>query len=555
LLAAILALISLLAYSQFFGIELMEFDAVPKFAFFNEPNAGHALKIFTQSDSPLAYAAWYRPIPSFIWWSIFLFRGIDFQTFHAFNFVLHALNTVLVFLLAKKLVGGKSAFFPFLAALVFALHPINLNVVLFVSRLPEMMVAFSLLASLLSLIAFFEGRGNRFYLLSIAFCFLGIFSKEAGSLIPFALFFYCIAFLKEKNIPKLISKALMICLPFFSLIVIYAALMIFALGKFPGYGLDFNYSSSQLAFSFFTHLFLPIGCFTRIFNTIQPILWQPIINILLSITIIAFALTILKFFSKEEQNKPALFLSYWLFLFLFAFVAFGFLPPWYAYIPLIPFCLLLIFLLKKHAKKSRKSSQSLVIAIMLSLLFLSFIALSPLVVSYRQPIIAGKLTQTILSQTQAIADSLPGQSRLYLVNYPRIMQTKENGFRHAIILVNEESVQEWLNLKLPEKNLKVIPLVSVVLFTYPLGETQFAFSQKENGLFLLENLDTSSAKISISLPPAPKKANETGIIINYNNGKTSETIELGLPNKIQENSFFLFFDGKQIQVIKTNKTE
>ncbi len=549
LLAAALVLISLLAYSPFFGIELMEFDTLPKLVFLNGTGAGQALKIFTQPDSPSSLAVWYRPIPSFIWWSIFMLRGIDFQAFHSFNFALHALNTALVFLLAKKLIGSKNAFFPFMAALAFALHPINLNTVLFVSRLPEMLVAFGLLASLLSLIAFFESRGRRFYLLSIAFCFFGIFSKETGVLIPIVLLFYCLAFLKGKRFSRLSKKSLRLCIPFFSLVALYLALMIFSLERLSGYFSSFTYSGSQLAFFFFANLFLPIGPLAPI-ALAQSFLGQALPNALALIAIAAAAFSTLLHFSKGKENRPALFLFCWIFLFLLAFVAFGLVQPWYAYIPLIPFTILLGIFLKRHAPKARASQASLAITLAASLLFLSFILLFPLAVSYPQPLAAAELTQTILSQAEEIAGGLPPQSTLYLVNFPRLLASGEKGFRHTIPLVDRDSVQAWLHLKLPEKKPDIVSLTSYTLLSTQPGEKQFAFSQKEGRTFLMENLNTTTANIRTSPSWTPEKARVTGITLNYTQSKSAETIELILPNEVRENTFFLFFDGKQVRAIR-----
>jgi len=550
LLAAGLALISLLAYSQFFGVQLMEFDAVPRLTFHTGRDAGQVFKIFTQGDGTSPHATGYRPFSSLVWWVILLFNGLDFQAFHAFNFALHALNAVLVFFLGRKIIRDKGGFFSFTAALVFALHPINLSVVLFVSRMPEIMVAFFLLASLLSFTAFFEGKGRRFYLLSIAFCFLGIFSKEAGALIPFALFFYCLVFLEEKGLCRRLAKALRLCTPFFSLIALYLALMLFSLGKLSGYNLPFNYSGSQLVFFFFTHLFYPIDFLAaNFFDAIYFFLNQPVVNCLLLIAFATLVFPVLGFFSKERKDKPALFLLYWLLAFLFAFTAFGFLPAWYAYVPLIPFALLLSILLKWHIKKARKSSLSLLFSLLICLLFLSFAALSPLAVSYSQPLAASALTGRVLIQTQGIARELPQQSTLYLVNYPCFLLSAENGFRETIPLLNENTVQASLDFWLPEKKLAVISLTSVTVYSQ-LSENQFAFNPEKSTEFSVENADMESARVRTSLYWTQEKSAETGIKLEHYTGQTYEAIGITLPENGPENAFFLFFDGKQVQAIK-----
>ncbi|MDP2974110.1 MAG: glycosyltransferase family 39 protein, partial [Candidatus Diapherotrites archaeon] len=256
LLAFAIALIVLFAYRDFFGIELMEFDAVPKIVSHSNPGIAGFFGILTGPEQHyLPISSNYKPFGSLVLWIIFLVNGLNFTAFHALSFVLHALNSVLVFFLAKKLIKKTNDLFPFLAALIFALHPIHLNTILFVSRVHELLACFALLSSLLLLMLFFEEKRQRYFLLSILFCGIGIFSKEAGSLIPVILFFYCLIFLKEKGIRSLITRSLKICVPFFSLVAAYFALMFFSLGGLAGYAYSLPYSKSQIVFSFLQFIF------------------------------------------------------------------------------------------------------------------------------------------------------------------------------------------------------------------------------------------------------------------------------------------------------------
>jgi hypothetical protein len=549
LLAFAVALVALLAFSRYFGIQLMEFDAVDKILFHSKTEAAEIIRIFSQPDGHAIYAFCYRPFSSLVWWFIFLFNGLNFSAFHLFNFVLHAVNSVLVFAFARKLFKGESVFFSFVSAVVFALHPVNLNVVLFVSRMPELLVGFFLLCSLLSLNAFFEGKGKRFYLFSIFLCFAGVFSKESGALIPFVLFFYCFVFLPGKKLSLLLRGSLKLCAPFFSLIALYAALMVFSLGRFAGYIVPFSQTGSQVIFSFFRFLFYPIDFLNaNFFSEFSSSLGQPLINPLFLISFAVFALLVLRFFSKEKLDKPVLFAFCWLFIFLFAFIAFGFVFEWYMYVPLVPFCLLLSAFLSRHAKKFRRSNLSKLFSLLIALLLLSFVSFSPLVVHYGQPLAASKISQSVLSQTRQVANELPSNSTLYLLNYPFSISSTESGFKYGSILINEATVQAFLEFVLPEKKFNVISLSSSDILSSEISENQFTFNSEGNLAFLIENTGPKAAKLYVSREWEQKKDKE--IIVKAQENTTVQTIEVTVPEKGPENAFFLFFNGRQVQLFK-----
>ena len=122
--------------------------------------------------------AWYRPLT-------LLSLGLDFQLFgevpwgyHLTNVLLHAVNSLLLYALARDLLGeGRAALW---AALLYASHPLQTEVVAWVSARGD------LLASLLCLSAFIAHRQRRVlaYLLYAGACL----SKETAMVLPVALF-------------------------------------------------------------------------------------------------------------------------------------------------------------------------------------------------------------------------------------------------------------------------------------------------------------------------------------------------------------------------------
>ena len=91
LFALLAAVIALLAYSQFFGIELAEFDTVAKLTSYTNPDISEVARIFTQPEQFYTnHSTNYRPVESLIFWVTFIFQGFNLKAFHLVNFLFHA---------------------------------------------------------------------------------------------------------------------------------------------------------------------------------------------------------------------------------------------------------------------------------------------------------------------------------------------------------------------------------------------------------------------------------------------------------------------------------
>src|SRR5260370_27866852 len=117
--------------------------------------------------------------------------------FHLTNILIHAANTMLVFVVIRRLIGDVAA--SALGALIFAIHPIQPDAVTYISGRRDVLFAFFYLASFHSYLAYrrvAEARNpphwRRFALLYFAlFLFLwvlGLISKEMAASLPFVIF-------------------------------------------------------------------------------------------------------------------------------------------------------------------------------------------------------------------------------------------------------------------------------------------------------------------------------------------------------------------------------
>jgi len=119
--------------------------------------------------------------------------------YHLENVVLHAINTALVAMLAYRLYGialgprkddpARQAFAGLAAALLFALHPLHVESVAWISERKDVLYAFFFLLSAISYLSYVQtGRGKAVpYLLSLAFFILSLLSKPMAVTLPLVL--------------------------------------------------------------------------------------------------------------------------------------------------------------------------------------------------------------------------------------------------------------------------------------------------------------------------------------------------------------------------------
>jgi Tfp pilus assembly protein PilF len=137
--------------------------------------------------------------------------GLNPAGYHWVNLLLHAANALLVWQLLKRLSVPGS----WLAAAIFALHPVQVESVAWIAERKNVLSLFFYLLALMSWIEFIEERPRplwRFYLLSLVYSALALLSKTTACTIPIAL--VLVLWLKEKPINRF---RLMQIIPFIGL--------------------------------------------------------------------------------------------------------------------------------------------------------------------------------------------------------------------------------------------------------------------------------------------------------------------------------------------------
>jgi tetratricopeptide (TPR) repeat protein len=151
-----------------------------------------------------AYASNWFPLTWFSHMLDFQLFGLDPGWHHLVNVLIHALNAVFLCALLKRMTGRlwESAF----VAFVFALHPLHVESVAWISERKDVLFAFFWILTTWLYLDFLEQRRLAKYLLMAgAFC-LGLMSKQMIVTLPFALLLLDAWPLKRSGIRTLVLE-------------------------------------------------------------------------------------------------------------------------------------------------------------------------------------------------------------------------------------------------------------------------------------------------------------------------------------------------------------
>ena len=129
--------------------------------------------------------------------------------FHMTSVILHISNSLLIFLLVimflnsatflifKNKAETSSLTMAFIIALIFTIHPMNVEAIAWISARNHPLGVFFQILSLISYIQFLNSKKLKWFFLTYSFFILGIFSKSGAIILP--LFFIGLDYLAYKN--------------------------------------------------------------------------------------------------------------------------------------------------------------------------------------------------------------------------------------------------------------------------------------------------------------------------------------------------------------------
>ncbi len=133
-----------------------------------------------------AHEALYKPLVLLSYVIEHHFFGLNPMVYHATNLALHILNVLLVFVVTKKIIKG-SELAPFLTAIFFAIHPMRVESVAWVTERKDMLFTFFYFLALLLYLKHHAKRGSKPSVGALACFVASVLSKPAAVTLPAVL--------------------------------------------------------------------------------------------------------------------------------------------------------------------------------------------------------------------------------------------------------------------------------------------------------------------------------------------------------------------------------
>jgi len=257
------------------------------------------------------------------------FSKLNTYGYHLFNVIIHIITTILLFFLVKKMIyfsyNKVSNFFPFFVSIIFAVHPVNTEVVSYIynrsSSLSTMFYILSILLFIKKVIS--NNQSSNLYLLFSIISFIcSLLSKQSAVTLPLILLIFDYIFLSDFKIGKVIEKK---CyhIQYWIVLFIFLVLQIFYFEKTPesavitertATGIQYILTQPWIIIKYLQLLFLPTGlCIDHQIKAVKTIFQiKAIIPILVLLGI--FVITWIIYKRKTGNSKIVLFSILWFFI-------------------------------------------------------------------------------------------------------------------------------------------------------------------------------------------------------------------------------------------------
>ena len=294
-----------------------------------------------------AYMGLYQPISLLSLMFDFIPANLNPLHYHLTNTILHIVNTILVFLVIRKLFVNINM--AIITALFFGIHPLHVESVVWITERKDVLFSLFFLLSMYQYILYTKNKSKLKSTLSIVFFLLSLMAKPQGVMLAPTLFI--IDFLVNR---KLNSKTIIEKIPYFILALFFGVLTLYLM---EGVVQEINLLDKIIlsGFTFTVYLFkliLPIGL-----SAIYP--YPETIEVIHYLGFFVFISVLVMGYFSIKKSKP---LAFGLWFFILNIILFLQLLPntyvlmadRYSYIPsigiFILFAILYSYLEKKHTK-------------------------------------------------------------------------------------------------------------------------------------------------------------------------------------------------------------
>ena len=162
------------------------------------------------SDYPDGIAYNYHPLTMLSLAANYKMSGLNPSSYHWTNLLFHLLNVFLVFYFLRLVLGKKTHYLAAFGALLFAIHPLHVESVAWVSERKDVLFCFFYLLGLISYMGVLKKKSS--WILVSLFFIGSLLSKPSAVTFPIALIFLDYAFAKKWEWNRIINKIPLIAL-------------------------------------------------------------------------------------------------------------------------------------------------------------------------------------------------------------------------------------------------------------------------------------------------------------------------------------------------------
>ncbi len=142
--------------------------------------------------------------------------------YHVHNLILHIINTVIVYFVTWHLFN-KNNLTAFIASILFAIHPMHVESVAWVSERKDLLYTMYFLLAMLSYIFYDKTRKNKYLFFTLACFLLSLLSKAQAVTLPIVLLLIDYFLARKPDVRMFLEK-----IPFFALSLVFGILAILA---------------------------------------------------------------------------------------------------------------------------------------------------------------------------------------------------------------------------------------------------------------------------------------------------------------------------------------
>jgi hypothetical protein len=455
------ATLAIVAYRPFLDVGFVGWDTYPMIVSSRVESLLDLGSAFREElmDGRYTDGHFYRPVTSLSFALDYALFGLEPRGFHSTDLAILVANACLLLGLAQRLLGPRASLGAVLAALVFALHPVHLEVLPVPPRRGDSLALLFVLATLLIQTSPRARAGLRGALATgmLALCAMG--AKETGAVVLPLVFLMHGLRDQSGRLTTRARGALLRTSPVAVAALVYACGRGLAVGGLGGH--DESLISALLAVPETMLLYL-----ARLLHP-QPLLESPtgarvlVLGSALGLTILAVAAWRRSATEAEAPATTLPFLGLWLLSTLALSSLSGRRQEWYLLLFVAPYALLLGALLEEGRVRWREGRSAVAVPALVFPLLLaaSHIGQSSLLRSYPEwehaSVVAGRFLERF---DRVLAGTRPGEVRV-LDGLP--LRSRQPGPKpriHSTWIFSDYSLQAYAELRAPERRVEVLAL-------------------------------------------------------------------------------------------------